>query len=122
MSLDFFGEYKIVIIWLSIILLMMIVDMVTGFAQAYVNKTIKSHKMSDGLIKKGCVMLVLISVFPLTLVMPDVITLPILITVYGFEMVNEFTSIFENLQKMGVDTKWLSIIYNRLDEKNNKKM
>lgn len=122
MSFDVLGEYKIVIIWLSIILLMMIVDMVTGFAQAYVNRTIKSHKMSDGLIKKGCVMLVLISVFPISLVMPDVITLPILITVYGVEMVNEFTSIFENLQKMGVDTKWLSVIYNRLDDKNNKKM
>lgn len=115
------GDYKIVGVWLSIILLAMLVDMVTGFAQAYLNRKITSHKMSDGLVKKGCVMLVLISVLPLSIVMPDIITLPILITVYGVETLNEFTSIMENLQKMGVDAKWLSIIYNRLDDKNNKK-
>lgn len=114
-------EYKIVGVWLAIILLMMIVDMVTGFAQAYINRKIKSHKMSDGLVKKGCIILVLMSVVPLAFVMPDIVTIPILISVYGLETLNEFTSIFENLNKMGVDTKWLNIIYNRLDEKNNKK-
>lgn len=114
-------DYKIVGVWLTIILLMMIVDMITGFAQAYVNRKIKSHKMGDGLVKKGCIILVLLSVVPLSFVMPDIITIPILISIYAIETMNEFTSIIENLNKMGIDTKWLSIIYNRLDEKNNEK-
>lgn len=110
------SNYKIVISWLMIVLLMMIVDMTTGFAQAFINRQLKSHKMSDGIIKKACIILVLASLVPLTFVLPDLVSIPLLVTLFLSETVNEFVSISENLRKMGVDTKYLQRVYKRLHD------
>lgn len=113
-----FTDYKIIIAWLLIVLVMMVVDMATGFAQAFINHSLKSHKMSNGIIKKACIVLVLVSLVPLTFVLPDTVTIPLLITLFLSETVNEFVSISENLRKMGVDTKYLQRVYKRLQDVN----
>ena len=99
-----FGEIGL---WLLFILLIMMVDIVTGFLQAIVNKTIKSGKMSTGLLKKSAVLMVLIAIVPFTILLPDTISNTVIIGVYLLQTINEFLSILENLNKMGIKINFL---------------
>lgn len=107
-------EYGQLLVWLIFILLMMAVDIVTGFIQAWINHNLKSRKMSEGILKKTGLLLVLMAVVPFTFVLPQLISTSVILVVYGLETGNELISISENLKKMGIDVKILNPIIRRL--------
>lgn len=107
-------EYGKIMIWLVFILILMAIDVFTGFIQAYTNHELKSGKMSTGLLKKFALMLVLVAIVPLTVVLPGVVSVTVIISVYTLEMVNEFLSIIENLNKIGIGTNIFEPILKRL--------
>lgn len=107
-------EYGQLLVWLIFILLMMAVDITTGFMQAWINHNLKSRKMSEGILKKTGLLLVLVAVVPFTFVLPELISTSVILVVYGLETGNELISISENLKKMGIDVKILNPIIRRL--------
>lgn len=113
-------EFGKVIVWLGFILILMFIDILTGFIQAYVNRNLKSRAMSVGLLKKAGLFLVLLGIIPLAVLMPDIIGVSVIIGVYVIEIVNELLSIIENLQKMGINIKIFDPIMQRLNGKDDK--
>jgi len=111
MMSDDFGK---IVIWLGFILFLMGTDVITGFIQAYTNSDLKSGKMSNGLLKKFALLLVLIAIVPLTIVLPDLISVGVIIGVYALETLNEMVSIIENLSKLGIATNIFDPIMKRL--------
>lgn len=109
-------EYGKLLFWLIFILGLMLVDVVTGFIQAYSNKDLKSGKMSTGLLKKFALLLVLVVIVPLTILLPDLISVTVIIAVYTLESINELLSIIENLNKLGLATHIFSPIIKRLSK------
>ena len=107
-------EYGKILIWLVFILVLMAIDVMTGFIQAYTNHDLKSGKMSTGLLKKFALLLVLVAIVPLTVVLPGVVSVTVIISVYTLEMINELLSILENLNKLGVGTNIFDPIMKRL--------
>lgn len=114
-------EFGKVIVWLGFILILMFIDILTGFIQAYVNRNLKSRAMSVGLLKKAGLFLVLLGIIPLAVLMPDIIGVSVIIGVYVIEIVNELLSIIENLQKMGINIKIFDPIMQRLNGKDDNK-
>ncbi|WP_161843558.1 phage holin family protein [Candidatus Enterococcus huntleyi] len=108
------NEYGKVLIWLGFVIILMAIDMVTGFIQAYINHEIKSGKMSTGLLKKFALLLVLVAIIPLTIVLPELFSVSIIVGVYVLETLNEMVSIIENLNKLGVATAMFEPIIKRL--------
>lgn len=100
--------------WLVVIILFMLVDMVTGFSQAFINKDLVSHKMSNGILKKFCLMIVLLSIIPLVSLIGGNVGLTILITIYTAETLNELISIMENMKKMNIDVEFMEPIFKLL--------
>lgn len=113
-------EFGKMVVWLGFILILMFIDIMTGFIQAYVNRNLKSRAMSVGLLKKAGLFLVLLGIIPLAVLMPDIIGVSVIIGVYVIEIVNELLSIIENLQKMGVNIKIFDPIMQRLNGKDDK--
>ncbi|WP_258080190.1 phage holin family protein [Enterococcus faecium] len=111
-------EYGKLIMWLGFILLLMLIDIITGWIQAYVNRDLKSGKMSTGILKKFALFLVLIGVVPTTILLPEIISASVIVCVYGLEIINEFTSIIENLNKLGIATKMFEPFMKRLSSTN----
>lgn len=108
------NEYGKVLMWLGVILILMAVDMITGFIQAYINHDVKSGKMSTGLLKKFALLVVLIAIVPLTIVLPDLISVSVIISVYTLETINELISVVENCNKLGVGKAIFDPIIKRL--------
>lgn len=113
-------EYGKILIWLGFIVVLMAIDTTTGFIQAYTNHDLKSGKMSTGLLKKFALLMVLVGIVPLTFVLPDIVSVSVIIGVYVLETINEMVSIVENLRKLGVDTKIFNPIMKRLQANNAK--
>ena len=113
-------EFGKVIVWLGFILILMFIDILTGFIQAYVNRNLKSRAMSVGLLKKAGLFLVLLGIIPLAVLMPDIIGVSVIIGVYVIEIVNELLSVMENLHKMGINIKIFNPIMQRLNGKDDK--
>ncbi|MGM0284900.1 MULTISPECIES: phage holin family protein [unclassified Enterococcus] len=111
-------EYGKIVIWLVFILVLMAVDTITGFIQAYANHDLKSGKMSTGILRKFALLLVLVAIVPLTVVLPNIVSVTVIVSVYTLEMINEFVSIFENLNKLGVVTNIFDPIMKRLKVNN----
>lgn len=111
-------EYGKIVIWLVFILVLMAIDVLTGFIQAYTNHDLKSGKMSTGLLKKFALLLVMVAIVPLTVVLPGIVSVTVIISVYTLEMVNELISILENLNKLGVGTNIFDPIMKRLKVNN----
>lgn len=108
------NEYGKVLMWLGVILILMAVDMITGFIQAYINHDVKSGKMSTGLLKKFALLVVLVAIVPLTIVLPDLISVSVIIGVYTLETLNELISVVENCNKLGVGKEIFDPIIKRL--------
>lgn len=108
------NDYGKVLIWLGVILILMAVDMITGFIQAYINHDVKSGKMSTGLLKKFALLVVLVAIIPLTIVLPDLISVSVIIGVYTLETLNELISVVENCNKLGVGKDIFDPIIKRL--------
>lgn len=113
-------EFGKVIVWLGFILILMFIDILTGFIQAYVNRNLKSRAMSVGLLKKAGLFLVLLGIILLAVLMPDIIGTSVIIGVYVIEIVNELLSVMENLHKMGINIKIFNPIMQRLNGKDDK--
>lgn len=113
--------YHKVLVWLVFIILLMAIDLVTGLIQAIINDNVKSGKMSKGLLKKSMLLLVLIAIVPYSIVLPEVVSIGVIVTVYFLESVMEMVSILENLYKAGLDVSFLDPLMKKLDVyKNNK--
>lgn len=108
------NEYGKVLIWLGVVLILMAIDILTGFIQAYINHDLKSGKMSTGLLKKFALLMVLVAIVPLTIVLPDFVSVSVIISVYALETLNEVVSIVENLSKLGIATSIFEPIIKRL--------
>lgn len=120
------NEQGKIVIWLAVILLLMAIDVVTGCIQAYVNHDLGSGKMSSGLLKKFALLLVLVAIVPFTVLLPEVVSVSVILGVYILETLNELISIVENLSKLGIATSMFDPIIKRLQisnkneqEKNN---
>lgn len=113
-------EFGKMVVWLGFIILLMFIDIMTGFIQAYVNRNLKSRAMSVGLLKKAGLFLVLLGIVPLALLMPEIIGTSVIIGVYVIEIVNELLSVMENLHKMGINIKIFNPIMQRLNGKDDK--
>jgi toxin secretion/phage lysis holin len=111
-------EYGKIVIWLVFILILMAIDVLTGFIQAYDNHDLKSGKMSTGILKKFALLLVLVAIVPLTVVLPGIVSVTVIISVYTLEMINELLSILENLSKLGIGTNIFDPIMKRLKSNN----
>lgn len=111
-------EYGKLLVWLGFILILMFIDTVTGWVQAYVNHDLKSGKMSTGILKKFALFLVLMGIVPTTVLLPEIISSSVIVCVYGLEIINEFTSIIENLNKLGIATKIFEPFMKRLSSTN----
>ncbi|MGG5373535.1 phage holin family protein [Enterococcus sp. AZ196] len=108
------NEHGKLLIWLAFVLVLMAIDVVTGFIQAYINRDLKSKKMSNGLLKKFALLLVLVAIVPLTIVLPSLFSTSVIVTVYALETLNEMMSIVENLNKLGIATNMFDPIIKRL--------
>lgn len=108
------NDYGKVLMWLGVILILMAVDMITGFIQAYTNHDVKSGKMSTGILKKFALLVVLVAIVPLTIVLPDLISVSVIIGVYTLETLNELISVVENCNKLGVGKDIFNPIIKRL--------
>lgn len=108
-------DYGRILGWLCFIMVLMLIDMITGFIQAYINHDLKSGKMSNGILKKFALLLVLITIVPLTILLPDLISTGLIVTVYGLEVMNELVSILENAKKLGIATNVFDPIMKRLN-------
>lgn len=109
------SEYGRLVGWLGFIVCLMFVDMVTGFIQAFINHDLKSGKMSNGILKKFALLIVLITIVPLTILLPDTVSTTLIVGIYAFEVMNELVSIMENLKRLGIATDMFNPIMKRLD-------
>jgi len=112
-------DYGRILGWLCFIMVLMLIDMITGFIQAYINHDLKSGKMSNGILKKFALLLVLITIVPLTVLLPDLISTGLIVTVYGLEVMNELVSILENAKKLGIATSVFDPVMKRLNASNS---
>ena len=98
------------------VILLMAVDMLTGFSQAKINNKLASHKMSDGLLKKFNILIVIIVLMFVAMLLPKSIGNTTLIFVYVYEYVNELISIGENLLKMNIQNNFMQPILKTLNK------
>lgn len=109
------------------VMLLMVIDILTGFSQARINRILASHRMSDGLLKKFNILMLLLVMMFVCILLPPKVGYSTLIFVFIYEYINELTSIAENLLKMNIKSNFMQPILNVLDkylnnyEKRNKK-
>lgn len=108
-------EYGTIIKIFFILAFLMIIDVISGIYKARIKKMIASYKISDGLIKKGFEMIILLSLFFIQIVLPEYIGLPILTLFFILALFNELMSILENLYEAGVDLTYLKPLIKLLD-------
>lgn len=110
-----FGGWDTII---NVLVVLIVIDFITGMGKAYVSGTVNSHKGSKGLIKKGSIFLVIILANMLDLLVSNG-TPTIRTVVIYFYIVNEGTSIVENLGLMGVPLP--PILYEKFEQLKSKK-
>ena len=96
-------------------LIFMLCDVVSGFAKAYVQKSIISHKMRSGIIKKCGEMMIIL----LTAIVVYSVQWPhqIIAVVSVYMILMEIISIMENLDEIGVPIpKWIEKTINNVAE------
>ena len=98
------------------VLLLMLVDILTGFTQAKVNRKLASHRMSDGLLKKFNILMVLLVLMFIYILLPKGVGYSTLVFVFVYEYINELTSIAENLLKMDIKSNFMQPILKFLDK------
>ena len=95
---------------------LMVVDVLTGFTQAKINKKLASHKMSDGLLKKFNILSLITVLLFLSLLMPENVGYTVVGFVFVYEYVNELTSIGENLLKMNIEINFMQPVLKVLNK------
>ena len=74
-------------------------DLITGWAKAVINKNLSSTKSRNGIIKKGCMILVIGLCYGVDFLLEVNIFYEIMVVYYSL---NEALSIVENLTEMGI--------------------
>ena len=97
------------------VILLMIIDIFTGFSQAKINKKLTSHKMSNGLLKKFNILTIILVLMFICLLLPKDIGYITLGFIFIYEYVNELVSIGENLLKMNIQSNFMKPILNILN-------
>lgn len=92
------------------VILLMCIDILTGFSQAKINKQLASHKMSDGLLKKFNILTIILVLMFISLLLPKDVGYLTLGFIFIYEYVNELVSIGENLLKMNIKTNFMQPI------------
>ena len=89
---------------LTMVCVLMIVDFITGTAAAWLNTEIKFNSQAgiNGILRKVVSIIALAVCIPIAAMLPDDLGLYTLFALYIGYMLMEFTSIVENLGKMGV--------------------
>ncbi len=89
---------------LTMVCVLMIVDFITGTAAAWLNTEIKFNSQAgiNGILRKVVSIIALAVCIPIAAMLPDDLGLYTLLALYIGYMLMEFTSIVENLGKMGV--------------------
>lgn len=88
---------------LGLVILAMILDFLTGYAAAWADKRVTSSIGINGLLRKAVSIIILISIIPLLALFPPLIGDSALMVIYMSYLVFEWTSILENLRKLGID-------------------
>ena len=104
---------------LTMVCVLMIVDFITGTAAAWLNTEIKFNSQAgiNGILRKVVSIIALAVCIPIAAMLPDDLGLYTLLALYIGYMLMEFTSIVENLSKMGVPiTPLQTFIQNVKDE------
>lgn len=104
---------------LTMVCVLMIVDFITGTAAAWLNTEIKFNSQAgiNGILRKVVSIIALAVCIPIAAMLPDDLGLYTLLALYIGYMLMEFTSIVENLGKMGVPiTPLQTFIQNVKDE------
>lgn len=98
------------------LLIVIIIDYITGLIQAYINRTLKSRLAINGALRKlGYVALVAIS-YPLE----SVVNMPAVSLITTALIIGEIISVCENVNKMGVKLpKVIVKILERLEQEEN---
>lgn len=92
------------------VILLMCIDILTGFSQAKINKKLASHKMSDGLLKKFNILTIILVLMFICLLLPKDVGYLTLGFIFIYEYVNELVSIGENLLKMNIKSNFMQPI------------
>ena len=89
---------------LTMVCVLMIVDFLTGTAAAWLNTDIKFNSQAgiNGILRKVVSIIALVVCIPIAAILPDDLGLYTLLALYMGYLLMEFTSIVENLEKMGV--------------------
>lgn len=98
------------------VVLLMVVDVLTGFTQAKINKKLASYKMSNGLLKKFNILVLITVLMFLSLLMTESVGYTVVGFVFVYEYVNELTSIGENLLKMNIEINFMQPILEVLNK------
>lgn len=102
---------------LALVLLAMILDFLTGYAAAWADKRVTSSIGINGLLRKAVSIIILISIIPLLAIFPPLIGDSALMVIYMSYLVFEWTSILENLKKLGINIGPLEKILGMLKTK-----
>lgn len=89
---------------LSLLALAMIVDFLSGLIAAKITKTITSKIGINGILRKLASMMLLVFFIPVATIIPNHSGSALLYVLYLGYLLMEIQSIFENYQKMGIDT------------------
>ena len=111
---DFFNNLNFSnIIWQILApLLFMLIDVVTGYVQAVINKNVDSGIMREGLLHKFLLILIVISSF----ILDYTFNIKVSVGICVYIIIMELTSILENFKKAGIDLPILKI-FNKEDKK-----
>lgn len=92
---------------LSMLVVAMMIDMLTGTIGAKVNKDIQfvSGKGINGILRKMCTLIVALFFLPMSVLIPNNLGVPTLYTLFMGLLFFEVLSIFENLKKMGINVE-----------------
>lgn len=102
------------VMWeITVPLIFSLADIITGYIQAVINKTVDSQKMRIGLLHKILIILVIVLSFVLGLAF-NISFIPKTVCVYVFIM--ECVSILENLKKAGIDIGKIAYILKEKEE------
>lgn len=118
-------ENKVIFI-LVVIVVLMALDFITGSIAAWVSDDIKfcSQEGINGLLRKLCSILLLVCCIPISVLIPYNVGLVTITILYLGYLFMEFSSILENLEKLGVEVnvfkEFLDNMKKNLSSKNNK--
>ena len=103
---------------LTLIFVVMMVDFLTGSLAAWMNPKVNfnSNAGINGLLRKFTSILVLFLCIPISILMPSEIGMIALYVLYLGYLLMEVKSIFENMEKLGIDVSPLTGFIRKLEE------